>query len=662
MAIEPSGAFYFAGEFTSWNGVAGTGLVRVDPTGALDPTFNANITPGASVGGLGFASSGGGLFICGNIHSLAGQTRQGVIKLTASGALDASFDSSLGLGQGGVGSKVMGLPGGGALVGGRFSTAGGAIRYGIAVFNADGSVNTTFAPSPGVFRGGPIDTVAVTAVQVSTGKTWVGGLIQAAGSTPRYGLSRLNQDGTLDATFNAGSDQGPDFSVRSIIFQPDGKVLIGGGFLYYNGVSRRRIARLNADGTLDPTFDPGLGFDNRVNGLRLNPDGSIYAVGVFLTFNGAARAGIAKLTSTGALDPSFDIGTGMPVGSAVQAISVQSDGRPVLAGSFPTWNGAAFRNLVRLQPNGSVDSSFAVGTGANSTVFAVYTQPDDKLLVAGSFSQLVGVTRLRYGRLLVNGALDTTFVPPTSGVGGSARTIFAGLNGTTYVGGNLTFTNVGGVSGVTRRSVVRINTTGAVDPTFDVGLGARTEAFGQASPIITGTVASISLGVGASTLNVGGSFTVFNGAAKGMLSRVLVTAPGGAYGAFLNANFTPAELSDPLLAGDTADPDHDGIPNLAEYAFALNPRSNSASGLPTVTVVNSGGSLANEITFTRLVPSTGTTYLVETSGDGVTWVSTNTTLVNTVPLGSTERVTFRDNTTSGGSVTARFIRVRVTKP
>ncbi len=667
LAVDPAGVMYYAGEYTSWNGVPTTGLTRLDATGAVDTSFNANITPGASVNGLGFSygasAPDGGLFICGNIHSLGGQTRQGIIKLTSSGALDPAFDSSVGLGQAGVGSKVIGLAGGGALVGGRFSTAGGLSRYGVALFAANGAVDPTFTPAPGVFRGGPTETVAVTAVQISTGKTWVGGLINAAGSTPRYGLSRLNADGTLDATFLAGSNQGPDFSVRSIIFQADGKVLIGGGFLYYNGVSRRRIARLNADGTLDASFDPGLGFDNRVNQLKLNPDGTIYAIGLFGTFNGSAHSGIVRLTANGALDPSFNPGTALPNGSTLSAIAVQSDGRIVLGGIFTTWNGVANKNIVRLLPTGAIDSTFAVGAlGASSTVSALYAQPDDKLLVGGFFSQLAGVTRLRYGRLLSTGALDTSFVPPTAGVGGVVRTIFVGLNGTTYLGGNVSFSNVNGVSGVTRRTVVRITPTGAVDATFNVGLGAQTEAFGQASPIITGTVQSISLGVGASTLNVGGAFTTFGGAPKGMLARVLVNAPSGPNGAFLNANFTPAELSDPLIAGDTADPDHDGIPNLAEYAFALNPRTNGASGLPTVAVVLSGGFYANEITFTRLVPATDISYIVETSGDSITWVNNNTTLVNTVPQGATERVTFRDNTNSSSAPSVRFIRVRVTKP
>src|SRR5439155_23409830 len=109
----------------------------------------------------------------------------------------------------------------------------------------------------------------------------------------RKNIARINANGTVDNSFNPGT--GPDRAVDAVALQPDGKVLIGGSFTNVNGTPRPRIARLNADGSLDPTFNAGTGADARVSAIAVQPDGNVLIAGDFLTVNGVLRSYVARL-------------------------------------------------------------------------------------------------------------------------------------------------------------------------------------------------------------------------------------------------------------------------------------------------------------------------------------------------------------------------------
>ena len=99
-------------------------------------------------------------------------------------------------------------------------------------------------------------------------------------------------------------------SVRAIAIQPDGRAILAGFFTSVNGENRNRIARLNYDGSLDGTFNPGGGADNPVQAVVLQPDGKVLIGGDFASYNGYNRSRFARLNSDGSLDQGFDIGTG----------------------------------------------------------------------------------------------------------------------------------------------------------------------------------------------------------------------------------------------------------------------------------------------------------------------------------------------------------------
>src|SRR6187401_3158742 len=117
----------------------------------------------------------------------------------------------------------------------------------------------------------------------------------------------LETTGALDAPFDAGTFT--NGQVSATIIQPDGKFLVSGSFTKANGVTRRNIARFNPDGTLDAMFDPGTGLDFGALGMILQPDNKILIFNGFSTVNGVPRfASLARLESNGALDASFDPG------------------------------------------------------------------------------------------------------------------------------------------------------------------------------------------------------------------------------------------------------------------------------------------------------------------------------------------------------------------
>src|SRR5438309_6604626 len=191
------------------------------------------------------------------------------------------------------------------------------------------------------------------------GKVLVGGWFNIGGQTS---LARLNRDGTLDSSFNpVVAGQGiPETTVYSIAVQPDGKIVIGGGFASVNGQSRTNIGRLNSDGTLDMSFYPsaaGVTGDYVFSAL-LQDDGKIVLAGHFRTLNGQPRASLGRLNADGTLDGGFN-----PAGDYGYKPAIQTDGKIVVGGSG------------RLNPDGTDDSSFNPPS-PNGVVEALVVQAD----------------------------------------------------------------------------------------------------------------------------------------------------------------------------------------------------------------------------------------------------------------------------------------------
>lgn len=338
------------------------------------------------------------------------------------GSLDLGFDP--GAGTNAIVRSVALQPDGKVVIGGDFTTVNKVPRPGIARLNADGSLDTGF--DVGV---GP-NVIAIYGVAVQPdGKVIVIGAFSRFDGMLRGSIVRLNADGSMDAGFALG--EGGDFSPRSVFLQPDGKIVLGGGFDSFDGARRGGVARLNPDGSLDPSFTVG-GSTTPIRTMALQPDGKIIVAGGFDTIGGVPRVSIARLSADGSTDVSFNPGTGPRLSGGdtrafVNAVAVQPDGKVVVGGSFTIFNGVAQRYLVRLNADGSTDTGFNLGTGPNNSVDSLAVLSDGKILVGGGFISFNGVQRIRFARLNANGSVDAGFDPGdgANGLTGASTSVSA---------------------------------------------------------------------------------------------------------------------------------------------------------------------------------------------------------------------------------------------
>jgi uncharacterized delta-60 repeat protein/CSLREA domain-containing protein len=232
------------------------------------------------------------------------------------------------------------------LVGGYFTTVGGQNRNRLARLNSDGSIDETFQ-NPNLS-----DAPGTIAIQTD-GRILVGGYFTTVGGQARFGSARLNSDGTLDSGFapNVGG------AVTKYVIQPDGKIVIGGFFQNVAGQPRSSVARLNSDGTLDQSFqNPGIGSGN-VTDLDLQANGKIVIGGEFSVVAGQERNDVARLNADGSFDPTL-LDPNVNFGGtfySINAVIVQSDGKILIGGQFNTVGGQPRKMLVRLLENGTLD-------------------------------------------------------------------------------------------------------------------------------------------------------------------------------------------------------------------------------------------------------------------------------------------------------------------
>jgi uncharacterized delta-60 repeat protein len=330
----------------------------------------------------------------------------------AAGDVDLFFAPGLG-----VNYPVDGIamqPDGKVLIGGLFTFVSGTNRCGGARLNADGSLDGTFISTGFNPALGDHDGIGSAAVQPD-GKVLISGFtyFSECTETPYYPyyycwiagvssfLTRFNADGSQDTSF-AGTANGV---VRSITLQPDGRVLIGGDFSAVNGTNRYGIARLNANGTLDSSFNPGAWINGYVTAIALQSDGKVIIAGYFSGANATNRNGVARLNANGSLDASFDPGAGAGGGLSgyeVKSVVAQPDGKVLIGGYFSAVNGTNRNGIARLNADGGLDGSFNPGTGADGSVRCVALQSDGNVLIGGEFHTVNGVMRRYVARLYGN--------------------------------------------------------------------------------------------------------------------------------------------------------------------------------------------------------------------------------------------------------------------
>lgn len=326
--------------------------------------------------------------------------------------------------------------------------------------------------------------------------------------------------GGVDPVFNIGT--GPLWTTGNLTIQgtfysmvplPDGKLLVGGYWDRFNGQPSRGFARLTPSGAIDDEFSPALtntffGTNLSVSGILRQPDGKLVV---------SWHGGIDRLNADGSIDPTFV----HPAGITGARLAIQSTGK-ILAWGVPPINGG--ESLTRLNPDGSVDTAFARGQRSyGGAIYHVAVQSDDKILVVGELRYLENNVTKRVStngitRLNADGSTDTTFNSPVNystdtpairGIGLQPGGKIVLVGSFTKLAGN---TNLFGIA--------RLNADGALDSTFKPGRGVR-NVIGAGSFLfpIDGSINTVKC-LPDGKMFIGGIFSTYSGVGRTNLARL----------------------------------------------------------------------------------------------------------------------------------------------
>lgn len=470
-------------------------------------------------------------------------------------------------------------------------------------------------------------------------------------------IARLNADASVDPTFNKGT--GFNGEVRALAVDSNGKILAGGDFTSYNSTPCNRLVRLNADGTVDSVFVAamGTGANARVNAIAIETGGKILVGGSFTTFAGGTMEGLVRLTSTGALD------TGSPLAlpfepswsTNIRGLIAQDDGKIMAIGELYTTDHpvTGFRSgIARLNANGTRDPSFDPDAGLHSAGQTNELRSGDSIIRQADGKYVIGGSFPAYDENPVSNLVRVNANGTYDGsfvsppTDGDVLALQFQPSGAIVIGGQ--FTIPGG-------RLARLLPSGSLDSSFQQGSGAAGNVY---------TFAKSKDGA----LWIGGNFFSYNGVS---LYPVVKAASGvSGYDNWVAQTLTAAQIASGI-ADPTDDSDNDGISNLAEMALGTsptaantnNPFSSQAAGTGLVT---NGLSkyLQSRITRNSLYP--GVWLCAQFSNDLNAWSPASplpgTNAVYDILEDGASGFTVRDKTPAGAAMPKRFMRFVVRKP
>lgn len=471
IATQNDGKILVGGTFTSYNGSAQNRIMRLNIDGTKDTTFNIGSGAINAVFNI-HVQNDGKIVLAGNFWSFNGVPTGRFVRLNIDGSIDTTLNSTTGFD--GLKHYFAFQNDGKMIVGGDFTYYKGRRENRIIRLNADGSKDSSFKTETG-FN----DYIASIAFQ-NDGKMIVGGYFTGYKAPSENRIIRLNLDGTKDISFNTGigfDGSNQSITVNSIVIQNDGKILVGGVFASYNGISENKIIRLNSDGTKDTSFNTGTGFNGcnnvnyGVNAISLQTDGKIIVGGNFFSYNETTQNGITRLNQDGTRDESFITGTGFNICSSVSSVIIQNDGKILVRGNFTSYNGVSVNNFIRLNVDGTLDTTFNNEAGFNNGIYAIALQNDNKILIAGS-TIFNGFGDYKIKRLNVDGTVDNSF-DTGNGFNNPVYAMSIQPDGKIIVGGDFSVYN-----GVSENYIMRLNIDGTKDTSFNTGIGFNNTIYG----------------------------------------------------------------------------------------------------------------------------------------------------------------------------------------
>jgi uncharacterized delta-60 repeat protein len=514
FAKQSDGKILVVGSFTSMYNTSYNRIVRLNPTLTLDTTFNVGTGLNSYADNVKIQPDGKTVVV-GGFTSYSGSTNTGMVRINPSGTLDTTFNQGNGFGPFPGNPVLYGVnvqSDGKIIVTGGFGRYSGSNSFNIARINPSGTLDTTFniGSSTPTITGSGVNGVTYKSLIDPSGNVYVGAYttFTAYSSSAIYNRSlMLSSNGDVSSSFNTGfglgTTKGFNGAVYSYATQSNGKIIAVGIFTTYSGssTSTTRIIRLNTNGTQDTTFNSGAGFGGSVYDIKVQSDDKIIAVGAFTSYSGSSINRIARLNINGTLDNTFNVGTG--AGSSVHKIALQSDGKPIIIGQFTAYSGSAVNRITRLNTSGSRDLTFNVGTGLNSNyVSDIKIQPDGKTLVVGQFTTYSGSATSYSVRINTDGTRDNTF-SLTSLSGNYLSNVAIQPDGKILLAGRITSLQSTG-----RNGIVRTNNSGSIDTSFDPGTGFPSGIFSSLSSFTQPTVLEIDSD---GSIYCGATFSSYNG-------------------------------------------------------------------------------------------------------------------------------------------------------
>ena len=563
----------------------------------LDNTFNAPFFATQFPPSRGVLLPDGKYVLFFNLDTAADHATGPIIRYNADGSFDNSFSFSRD--YAGVGGGVAANPDGKLII------SASKVIYGVGDppahstsdilrLNVDGSIDSSFGPAQ------TTDGAEVRGISLDpNGNILIAGVFTAVNQIPTHGIMRLLPNGAVDPDFNPvamtcpshpfGADHGCGLWADPVV-DPDGKIIIAGDFIAVNGVSRTCVARLNADGTLDQTFDPsgftpfglGGGTPRPIRGVAIQSDGKIVIGGRFVGGNCGNRVPLVRLNPDGSRDDAYIFADCLPPNGINQVRNLVKDANDrIIAVDLSMW---------RFNTDGSLDGTF------HNPVFAfaqqccyegfnvAFADGGTRVFVGGGFSDVDDVAGPpngeRWGAAKFNatdGSLDTSFT--TSGrVGGKIEP-----NSFLRQGDGFTLISFAGIAAEHYPPIShgfgQLFSTGALDLTFD-----PIASFDPGGPL------------GPNFVSTG--FTPFSD------GTMLVTGVNGVtanYGRLMpDASEDPNFQGGPNVTFAQAVPRADGKlvvsqydPNVNDPNFPLNPNAQAAVDGTEVRRINATGSLDN---------------------------------------------------------------------
>ena len=478
ITVLHDGKIIVGGYFTSWNGTAYTGIVRLNSNGTIDPGFQLTGTglhpyfAGSSVGVLSVKELPDySLLVGGNFIYYNNTLSPGLVKLSSNGTIDNSFhmDPKFNVNSNFIVQCLAITSQNKIIVGGHFYIPDvlNQVYKDAFLLNADGSLDANAILS------GPDNNRTFAAGGLSFIFPRPDGSFLGIGNYSGYYDSAFVNNISLytpllyrDPTFaNSFLQKG---LVNETIVQPDGKYLVNGNFNQYDtnyADPRTYIARLLPDGTLDHDFG-NIGVNGPIFAMALQDDGKILGLGNFSSVGSLPKKALARFLADGSLDAGFDPGNGPNDPTTLYCLHIQNNQYIYVGGALSSFNNIPCKGIVRLLMDGSVDVSFNTVSSPVYAPSSIITTADGKVIAAES-SDVTNRnynTPLRLFRLLNDGSVDNGFQTPQLGWS-MGKKVRQGSNNTIYWLGDLI--QAGNPSHF-KRTIIRLKQDGQLDSSAQI--------------------------------------------------------------------------------------------------------------------------------------------------------------------------------------------------